>query len=108
MPLTRRILDWRTDHIDGDNWMGRQLVRRCLAAGWDSVDVRVLVTIARDDSATLTGSVRHCADLAAEHGIITAAERVGWLAEIDARLAAGQFFATMSEFIVVALDSTKN
>jgi SAM-dependent methyltransferase len=100
--LTRRIVDWRTDTIDGENWMGRQLVRRCTAAGWHVVDVRVLVSIARDASNTLASSLRRCADLAEQHGVITTDERQRWLSEIDQRLVDGAFFATMNEDIVVA------
>ncbi|MCO6451461.1 MAG: methyltransferase domain-containing protein [Caldilineales bacterium] len=100
--LTRRIIDWRTDHIDGENWMGRQLVRHCLATGWGRVDVRVWAAIARDDSGTLAASLRRCADLAFAHSVITIDEKTGWLAEIDDRLAQGSFLATMNEYIVVA------
>jgi SAM-dependent methyltransferase len=104
--LTRRIIDWRTDAIDGDNWMGRQLVRRCLETGWDIRQVHVLVSVARDEQGTLPGSLRRCADLAWQHGVISANERQRWLEEIEARLAKGRFFATMNEYIVVA-DSSR-
>lgn len=100
--LTRRIIDWRTDAIDGDNWMGRQLVRRCLEAGYGIDSVQVLVTVASDEHGTLPGSLRRCADLARQHGVITAAEETRWVGEIDARLASGQFFATINEYIVTA------
>ncbi len=100
--LTRRIVDWRTDTIDGENWMGRQLVRRCMAAGWQVVNVRVHVSIARNATNTLAGGLRRCADLAEQHAVITPGERQRWVGELDQRLADGEFFATMNEVIVVA------
>ncbi len=101
--LTRRIVDWRTDFVDGDNWMGRQLARRCSEAGLQVTDVRVLVTIARDEHTTLPGSIRRCAELACQAGVINEVERRRWLDEIGQRMAAGQFFATINEYIVVAI-----
>ncbi len=100
--LTRRIIDWRSDNIDGDNWMGRQLVRRCLEIGWTVRSVVVLVIVGRDENHTLVGSLRRCADLAVQHDVISPDERLRWVGEIDARLASGQFFATMNDYIVVA------
>ena len=100
--LTRRIVDWRTDTVDGENWMGRQLVRRCMEAGWQVDDLRVLVNVARDAGNTLTGSLRRCAELAVQNGVITTDEQQRWVGEIDRRLAEGAFFAMMNEVIVVA------
>ncbi len=100
--LTRRILDWRTDTIDGNNWMGRQVVGRCLAAGWARADVHVLVTVGRDATTTHFGSVRRCGDLALQNGMIDQSEYDGWVGELDSRLAAGLFFASINEYIVIA------
>ncbi|MBX7234161.1 MAG: methyltransferase domain-containing protein [Caldilineales bacterium] len=100
--LSRRIIDWRTDAIDGDNWMGRQLVGRCLEAGWEIGAVSILATIGRNASTTHFGSLRRCADLAIQHRIITQAEYDAWVGELDERLAAGRFFATINETIVLA------
>ncbi len=100
--LTRRILAWRTDTVDGNNWMGRQLVRRCLQAGWQVRAVQGLVSIGRDEGTTHLGSLRRCAALALEHGVITPAEHDAWIAELDERLAAGIFFASINEYIVAA------
>lgn len=101
--LTRRIIDWRCDAIDGNNWMGRQLVGRCLAAGWDIGRVQVVVTAGRDASTTHFGSLRRCADLALNHQIITQLEFEIWTGELDTRLASGRFFATANEYIILAL-----
>lgn len=100
--LTRRIIDWRIDAIDGENWMGRQVAGRCLEAGWEIDRVQVVVTIARDASTTHFGSLRRCADLALQHGVITPAEHDAWVGELDGRLAAGRFFATLNEYIILA------
>jgi len=100
--LTRRILDWRTDTIDGNNWMGRQVVGRCLAAGWQIDDIRVLVTVGRDAATTHFGSIRRCAELALQNGVIDQSEYDRWVGELDSRLAAGLFFASLNEYIVTA------
>lgn len=99
--LTRRILDWRTDTVDGNNWMGRQLVARALAAGWQISDIRVLTTIGRDETTTHFGSIRRCGELALQNGVIDQKEYDGWVGELDSRLAAGLFFASINEYIVV-------
>ena len=100
--LTRRIVDWRCDHIDGNNWMGRQLVRCCTESGWQVRDVLPLVSVARDEQTTLVGSLRHAAQLAVQHNVISGVEHDEWINEIDQRLEAGTFFASMNEFIVIA------
>ncbi|RLT33543.1 MAG: methyltransferase domain-containing protein [Chloroflexi bacterium] len=99
--LTRRILDWRTDTVDGNNWMGRQVVARCLAAGWASADAHVLVTVGRDATTTHFGSIRRAGDLARQNGVITQSEYDSWVGELDSRLTAGLFFASINEYIVV-------
>lgn len=99
--LTRRILDWRTDKVDGNNWMGRQLVARSLAAGWQIGHIRVLPTIGRDETTTHFGSLRRCGELALQNGIIDQNEHDSWVGELDSRLAAGLFFASINEYIVV-------
>lgn len=100
--LTRRILDWRTDTVDGNNWMGRQLVARCLAAGWAIDDIRVLATVGRAETTTHFGSLRRCGELALQNGVIDQTEYDGWVGELDSRLVAGLFFASINEYIVVA------
>lgn len=100
--VTRRILDWRCDHIDGNNWAGRQLVRLCTESGWRVCEVRPMVIVAHDEHTTLLGSLRHAAQLALQHNVITAEEHDGWLNAIERRLAAGSFFATINEYLVIA------
>jgi ubiquinone/menaquinone biosynthesis C-methylase UbiE len=100
--LTRRILDWRCDTIDGDNWMGRQLPRLCAESGWQVRDVEPLVSVARDEQTTLAGSLRHAARLAVEHNVISATEHEAWIGELEQRLAQGTFFATINDHLVIA------
>ncbi len=99
--LTRRILDWRCDHYGGNNWMGRQLVRRCMEAGWRIRDLEVLVTVSRDAHANIVDTLPRVSEFAVANGAITAAERTAWLAELEQRLQAGTFFATINDYIVV-------
>ena len=99
--LTRRILDWRTDTVDGNNWMGRQLVARALAAGWAIADIRVLATVGRNETTTHFGSLRRCGELALQNNVIAQSEHDSWVGELDSRLAAGFFFASINEYIVV-------
>ena len=100
--LTRRILDWRCDHLGGDNWIGRKLVRLCQTSGWHVRDVQPLVSVARDEGTVLIGYLRRDSAIAAEQGIISAAEHQAWLGEIERRLAEGTFFATINDYLVVA------
>jgi ubiquinone/menaquinone biosynthesis C-methylase UbiE len=99
--VTRRILDWRCDNYGGNNWMGRQLVRRCMEAGWKIRSVEPMVNIARDNGAGILDTLRRTSGLAVEHNIISGAEREAWINEIDQRLAEGTFFATINDYIVV-------
>ena len=55
--LTRRLLHWRCDHHSGDNWSGRHLLGYALAAGLRDVTVIPVITVARDETAALTGSM---------------------------------------------------
>jgi len=100
--LTRRIMDWRCDTIDGDNWMGRKLPRLCAKGGWQVRTVEPLVSVARDEQTTLVGSLRHAARLALEHHVLSAAEHDAWVGEIERRLVEKTFFATINDNLVIA------
>ncbi len=104
--LTRRILDWRTDYVDGNNWGGRQNAAHLLRAGWIVREVVVQVAVARDARGTLAGGVRRAAQLAAAAAVISADQQNAWTAEIDARLAEGVFFASINEYIIVGERAT--
>lgn len=100
--MTRRIMDWRCDTIDGNNWMGRQLPRLCAESDWQVRTVEPLVSVARDEHATLAGSLHHAARLAQEHNVISAAEHDAWIGELEQRLTQATFFATVNDNLVIA------
>jgi ubiquinone/menaquinone biosynthesis C-methylase UbiE len=98
--LTRRILLWRVDHHGGNNWSGRELWRHARAAGLTNIEVTPVTVVATDEQTGLTQSLFRAAEVAQAGGAISEAERAAWLEEITSRLAAGQFFASLSYFIV--------
>jgi ubiquinone/menaquinone biosynthesis C-methylase UbiE len=98
--LTRRLLEWRTHRHGGDNWSGRQLAARLVAAGLHQVAVAPVVTVARDENASLTQSLWRAAQAARDARAITAAEHDAWVGALKQRLAAGRFFASIVYFIV--------
>ncbi len=98
--LTRRVLHWRCDHHGGNNWSGRQLRRWLLAAGVQDVTVTPLVSTVTSAETSLAQSLWRAADVARDGGAISDAEHAAWLAVLDERLAAGQFFASIGYFVV--------
>ncbi|MFX1521630.1 MAG: methyltransferase domain-containing protein [Promethearchaeota archaeon] len=98
--ITRRILHWRTDHKDGNNWSGRQLFRLLRVQGLTKVAVHTVVTVATDENSSLTQSLWHGASGALDQGIITEKEYKTWMSELKARLRDRQFFASIVYFIV--------
>jgi ubiquinone/menaquinone biosynthesis C-methylase UbiE len=98
--LTRRLLHWRCDHHGGENWSGRRLLDYALAAGLHALTVVPVTTIARDETAALTGSLFRAAEAARDGGGITAAEHDAWVGELKQQLAAGRFLASIVYFIV--------
>lgn len=106
--LTRRILEWRTDHLDGNNWTGRQLVRLCRLSGWRVQHLDVLVTSDTDGTTTLPDSFRRAADLACQRAIITQDEYHGWIAELEQRLLQGHFYASINDYLVLATNTEKD
>ena len=98
--LTRRLLHWRCDHHSGDNWSGRRLLGYALAAGLRDVTVIPVTTVARDETAALTGSMFRMAEVARDGGAITPAEHDAWTGELQQQLAEGRFLASITYFIV--------
>jgi len=98
--LTRRILEWRTDHHGGDNWSGRQLPGDMAAAGFRAIRVHPVAQVGRDEDCALTHSLWRAAEVCRDAGAITAAEHDAWLAELTSRIAAGRFCASIVYFIV--------
>jgi ubiquinone/menaquinone biosynthesis C-methylase UbiE len=98
--LTRRILQWRCDHYGGNNWSGRQLYRQMATAGFSSLDILPVVSVARGEHDSLTLSLFRAAQVAQDGGEISSAEHDEWVRELTASLAAGGFFASIVYFIV--------
>jgi len=98
--LTRRLMDWRCDHHGGDNWSGRKLLGVALAAGLTGVTVTAVATVARDETAALTGSIFRAAEVARNGGAITPAEHDAWTSDLKQRLAEGRFVASLVYFVV--------
>jgi ubiquinone/menaquinone biosynthesis C-methylase UbiE len=98
--LTRRLLHWRCDNHGGDNWSGRKLLGYAAAAGLGNLRVFPVVTIARDETAALTGTLWRAAEVARDRGGITPEEHDAWLGELQRQLVAGWFLASIVYFIV--------
>jgi hypothetical protein len=100
--ITRAILHWRTDNKDGNNWIGRQLRRYALEAGWQDITIEPKVSVAVDGNTSLAQSLKKAATGAMGAGAITAEECDSWLAEMDQQLEVHQFFASIVYFIIKA------
>jgi ubiquinone/menaquinone biosynthesis C-methylase UbiE len=98
--LTRRLLQWRSDHHGGNNWSGRQLWRLLQTAGLHNLSVCPWVTVAHSETDGLTQSIWRAAQVACEAGAISASERKAWEKELKSRIRAGSFFASIVYFIV--------
>jgi ubiquinone/menaquinone biosynthesis C-methylase UbiE len=98
--LTRRILNWRTDHHGGDNWSGRQLLGDMAAVGLHALCVQPVAQVARDEQYALTLSLWRAAQLCCEAGAISALEHDAWVGELKGRIAAGRFCASVVYFMV--------
>ncbi len=98
--LTRRLLHWRNDHHGGDNWSGRQLWRRMMAAGFQGLSVHPFVSIAHAESDGLTQSLWRAAQVAREGGGISAQELENWVGILKERIKGGTFFASIVHFMV--------
>ena len=98
--LTRRILHWRTDDHGGDNWSGRQLWRRMVAAGLKSLTVHPWVGVAHQDTDGLTQNLWRAVQVARDGGAISPNEHDSWVAEVQTRIQEGTFFASIVYFIV--------
>jgi ubiquinone/menaquinone biosynthesis C-methylase UbiE len=98
--LTRRILNWRTDHHGGDNWSGRQLPGDVVTAGLRNPLVYPVAQVVRDENNALTQSIWRAAAICCDGGEISCAEHDAWVGELKARIASGRFCASIVYFIV--------
>ncbi len=99
--LTRRILHWRCDNHGGDNWSGRQLYRRLKTAGLVAVRVQAVPSVVTERATSLAQTVLHCAHRALEGGGIPLESYISWSEELERRLRAGAFFASIVYFVGV-------
>jgi ubiquinone/menaquinone biosynthesis C-methylase UbiE len=98
--LTRRILHWRADHHGGNNWSGRQLWRLMIDSGLRDVRVTPVATVVHDANTSLAQSLWRAAQVSRDGGAITPDEHDRWMGELEVRLAAGMFFASIVYFVV--------
>jgi ubiquinone/menaquinone biosynthesis C-methylase UbiE len=98
--LTRRLLDWRTDHYGGNNWSGRQIYSRMVAAGFTDVTTAPVVTVCHTEEASLVQSLWRAAQVARDGGAISQAEHDAWVNELKMRIRNGRFCAAITYFIV--------
>ena len=98
--LSRRVLHWRTDHLGGDNWIGRKLWRLMAQAGLTHLAIHPFVSIAQGEEDSLTQSLWRAAQGARENGIISPEEHEAWTRGLKRAIARGHFFASIVYFIV--------
>jgi hypothetical protein len=99
--LSRRLLQWRSDHHGGNNWSGRQLWRRMKKTGLQDLSVHPWVSIAYCELDGLTQSLWRAAEVAREGGAISPVEQETWVKELKDRVQAGTFFASIVYFIIM-------
>ena len=99
--LTRRLLHWRCDHYGGNNWSGRQLWGRMVAAGFSGVKAIPIVSVASHEQDSLALSIFRAAQVARDGGGITTAEHDAWVSELRSAFSTGRFFASIVYFIVI-------
>jgi len=97
--ITRKIIHWRTDNKDGNNWSGRQLFRLLKEQGLEEIDIKPIVTIAIDEDNSLTHSIFSAASGALESNIINTKQYSSWISELKKRLQEGSFFASIVYFL---------
>jgi hypothetical protein len=98
--LTRRILQWRTDHRGGDNWSGRQLWGRALRAGLRDVRLVPVVSVSHEEESSLAQSLWRAAQGAWEAGVIGRAEGEAWIDTLRQQIGQGTFCASIVYFVV--------
>ncbi len=98
--ITRKIIHWRTDNKDGNNWSGRQLFRLLKEQDLKDIIIKPVITIATDDDNSLTKSIFGAASGALEAAIITENQHKAWISELEGRLQEGKFFASIVYFLV--------
>jgi ubiquinone/menaquinone biosynthesis C-methylase UbiE len=90
-PLTRRIVAAFSDHAAVDGWLVRRLPGVLTEAGLARVAVRAFLPLEREPDGFYARMAERAADVAAQAGAITEADRDRWLAQLRAEQAAGRF-----------------
>ena len=99
-PLTRTILNFVCDSHRNE-WMGRQLYARFVAAGLTDVRARADTLLFTDYAeADLTVALETRVTQAREAGVITAAQAETWLDAVRGKADAGRFFGSLTLFTV--------
>ena len=98
--LSRRILNWRTDHHGEENWSGRTLWRRMCTTGLHDISVHPYTAVANHESDSLTQSLFRAAKSACDEGVISSIQQDAWMLELQERIRSGVFFASITYFIV--------
>ena len=91
--FTRRVIAALADHVFLDAWLIRRAPGLLDGAGLRGVRVRPFTAVERDASGWYARLSEIRAEVAAQAGVITEAERDGWLAALRAEQAAGRFLA---------------
>jgi SAM-dependent methyltransferase len=89
--LTRRIVAAFSDHAAVDGWLVRRLPGLLSRAGLTHVAARAFLPLEREPDGFYGRMAVRAADVAAQMGAITEAERERWLAQLHAEQAAGNF-----------------
>jgi SAM-dependent methyltransferase len=87
--LTRRIVAALSDHAAVDGWLVRRLPGLLTQAGLTHVAARAFLPLEREPDGFYARAAVRAAEVAAQTGAITEAERERWLAELRAEQAAG-------------------
>ena len=98
--ITRKIIHWRTDNKDGNNWSGRQLYRLLKEQNLEEIVIKPIVTIAIDEDNSLIHSLFNAATGALESNVISVNQHSSWISELKKRLQEGSFFASIVYFLV--------
>jgi len=98
--LTRRILQWRTDHRGGNNWSGRQLWRHALKAGLHDVSLIPIVSVSHGEESSLTQSLWRAAQGAWDAGVVSRAEGEDWIEALKEQIVQGIFCTSIVYFVV--------
>jgi SAM-dependent methyltransferase len=87
--LTRRIVAALSDHAAVDGWLVRRLPGLLTQAGLTHVAARAFLPLEREPDGFYARAAVRAAEVAAQTGAITQAERERWLAELRTEQAAG-------------------